>query len=705
MEKLWQGIRRKARLIAASLAAWALLILAAHALKLFEPLPLERAATTSHIVVDREGQLLRAFAASDGRWRLDADPASVSPHYLDILFAFEDKRYYDHPGVDPLAMMRAVWQAVTHGDIISGGSTLTMQAARLLRGSPTHSLTAKFQQVADAFRLEWVFTKKEILALYLKLAPYGGNLEGVRAASLAYFGKEPLRLNVAEAATLVAIPQSPEFRRPDRNPAAVRIARNRVLDRALAEGVISAADAAWAKAQPVPKSRREFPMLAAHLSARFVAAHPGETVIGTTLNRTLQDSAEAITRRHAEAQGRKLSIAAIILDHRTGEVLAHVGSPGYLDSERLGAIDMTAAVRSPGSALKPFIYGLAFENGLAHPETLIEDRPARFEDYAPANFDKIYRGTLSIREALQLSLNVPAVKVLAEVSPARLSARFRDAGVPLDMPRNLTVALGGTGLTLENLAMLYTALPRGGRPVPLVYLGDAAARSAATQPAGLSEAPLLQPTAAWYVLDILRGSPPPANASGGGIAFKTGTSYGYRDAWAVGFDGAHLVAVWLGRADATSVPGLMGLQIAAPAVFDLFAAISPRRTPFPAAPDGVLAATRASDLPPPLRRFREPLPATATADSHPAQQPLRIAFPPRGAEIAIADQPVTSDGAILPLKAEGGTLPLTWLIDGKPLPAAPHRRETVWAVKGQGFVQVTVVDADGRSDRSEVRLR
>lgn len=695
-------------MVAGSLAALALLIAAGYALRLHEPLPLDRAAMTSRMVLDREGNLLRAFVAEDGRWRLDIEPDAVSQHYLDILLAFEDKRFYDHPGVDPLAFLRAAWQSLRHGDIVSGASTITMQVARLLRGAPTRSLSAKIQQVVDAFRLEWVLTKREILALYLKLAPFGGNLEGVRAASLAYFGKEPVRLNIAEAATLVAIPQSPEVRRPDRNPDAVRQARNRVLERALDAGVIGKADAVWASAQEVPHVRHDFPMFAAHLGARLAAANPGNGVIRTTLNRTLQESAEAITRRHVEALGRKLSVAALILDHRNGEVLAHVGSPGYLDAERLGAIDMTAAVRSPGSALKPFIYGLAFENGLAHPETLIEDRPARFEDYAPSNFDRTWRGTVSIREALQLSLNVPAVKVLAEVGPARLAARFRDAGLSVEMPRNLTVALGGTGLTLEELAALYTALPRGGTPVRLRYLaeengcGKTSTASASAREVGQ----LLQPVSAWYVLDILKDTPPPPHASGGGIAFKTGTSYGYRDAWAVGFDGAHLVAVWVGRADATSVPGLMGLQAAAPIVFELFAALSPRRVPLPSSPEGAIHASSASGLPPPLRRFHENAGhPVASASASPAQQPLRISFPPRGAEIEIASQPVTGDGIALPLKAEGGTLPLTWLVNGRPLPSRAHRREAIWTASGPGFVQVTVVDADGRSDRSEVRLR
>ena len=256
-------------------------------------------------------------------------------------------------------------------------------------------------------------------------------------------------------------------------------ARNRVIRRAAAAHVVSEADAKAAMAQAAPHGRREFPALAPHLSERLIAAVPNEPAIATTIDGKLQQAAEQITRRNAELFGEKLSIAALIVDNRTGEVLAHVGSAGYFDDTRLGAIDMTAAIRSPGSALKPFIYGIAFEDGLAHPETLIEDRPVRFDTYAPVNFDNSFHGTVTVRAALQLSLNVPAVKILNEVSPVKLAGRFRDAGMPFEVPRNLTVALGGVGLSLENLTGLYVALARGGSVIPLRYRKDGAAAALA----------------------------------------------------------------------------------------------------------------------------------------------------------------------------------------------------------------------------------
>ncbi len=545
--------------------------------------------------------------------------------------------------------------------------------------------------------MEWTLSKRQILSLYLKLAPYGGNLEGVRAASLAYFGKEPQRLSIAEAALLVTIPQSPEVRRPDRGYESLVNGRNRVIRRAAAAGAISRADAKAALDQAVPRGRRDFPAFAPHISERLTAALPNQFAIATTIDRNLQEAAETITRRNAQSFGEKISIAAMVVNNRTGEVLAHVGSAGYFDDTRLGAIDMTAAVRSPGSALKPFIYGLAFEDGLAHPETLIEDRPVRFDGYAPVNFDNVFHGTVTVRTALQLSLNVPAVKMLNEVGPVKLAARFRQAGMPFVVPRNLTVALGGAGLTLENLTTLYLGLARGGSVIALRYQKERG-------PVWGSDEPpvLLQPAAAWYVADILRGAPVPPNVTPGAVAFKTGTSYGFRDAWAAGFDGDYTIAVWAGRPDASATPGLVGLRVAAPVLFELFSAIGPRRAPFTAAPPNIIGTRKTADLPPPLRVFREQKREASNGPGH--EQALHIAFPPPNSDVEVASQEGQAAKLPVALKAEGGTLPLTWLVDGVPLASSPHRRDAFLKPPGPGFVQITVVDAEGHSDRTQVRL-
>jgi penicillin-binding protein 1C len=660
------------------------------------PLPLEVAHDLSVTVLDRNGALLRAYTAADGRWRLPLEPAQVDRRYLAMLIGFEDKRFYTHHGVDPWAIGRAAWQLARHGRIISGGSTLTMQVARLLLGEHRRTAAGKFRQALTALSLERRLSKQEILRLYLRLAPFGGNLEGARAASLAYFGKEAGRLSLAEAALLVALPQAPELRRPDRSPAAALRARNRVLAQAAARQIIPAEDARRAMAEPMPVSRRDFPQLAPHLADAEVQRDKARLVHELTLDARVQANLERLVEEHAQTQPGRLSAALIAVDHRTGEVLAQVGSPGYLDGDRFGALDMTSAVRSPGSTLKPLIYGLAFEAGLAHPQTLIEDRPVRFGTYVPKNFDQDWHGTVTVRTALAQSLNIPAVKVLDTLGPGRLYGRLKQLGATPVLPKGaepaLAMALGGLGLRLSDLAMLYTALARGGDAVALRW------RRRPAEPRGeLPPQRLLTPVAAWYVTDILRHAPAPANARPGQIAYKTGTSYGFRDAWAVGYDGRHTVAVWVGRPDGTATPGLAGRVAAAPLLFDAFARLSPQRTPLPPAPPGALRLATA-ELPPPLQRFGNAEEQDAGAYLDP---PVQIAFPPDRAELAFED----IDGGGIAVKAQGGALPLVWLRDGVPLASDAGKRETEVLVSGRGFFTLTVIDAKGRDDRVTVRVK
>jgi penicillin-binding protein 1C len=662
------------------------------------PLPLSRAESASVTVLDRNDRLLRAYTTADGRWRLPVEVKDVDPRYLAMLIALEDKRFRSHRGVDPWAVGRAAWQFVGHQRIISGGSTITMQVARLLQGEHERTGAGKIRQSLRALELERRLTKDAILRLYLRLAPFGGNLEGVRAASLAYFGKEPRRLSLAEAALLVALPQSPETRRPDRSTEAARRARNRVLDRAAEAGVISRDDALRAKADRMPTVRREFPMLAPHLADAEVEQNKARLVHRLTLDWAAQASLEQLVREQAATMGGRLSAALKVVDHHTGEVIAHVGSPGYLDDGRFGAVDMTDAVRSPGSTLKPLIYGLAFEAGLAHPETLIEDRPVRFGLYTPKNFDQDWHGTVTIRMALAQSLNIPAVKVLDALGPSKLYGRLQQTGLNPVLPKGaeptLAIALGGLGLKLSDLAALYAGLARGGEPIALTHRRGGAEPLKA--PAGNQR--LLSQVAAWYVADILRNAPAPANAKPGQIAYKTGTSYGFRDAWAVGFDGRHTIAVWVGRPDAAATPGLSGRIAAAPILFDAFARLASRRVPLPSAPTGALL-TAGSDLPPPLKRFRDG--SAETASDRFLEPAVQIAFPPDRAEIEVDDG---ETGSVV-VKAEGGALPLTWLVDGVPIDSDPARREAEVTAAGRGFHKLSVIDARGRADRVTIRLK
>src|SRR5260221_11466789 len=350
---------------------------------------------------------------ADGRWRLPVDAkTAVDPGYLKLLRAYEDRRFRAHGGIDPLALGRAALQLVTSGHIVSGGSTITMQLARLMEPRRERSVYAKLRQMVRAVQIERQLGKDQILDLYLALAPFGGNLEGIRAASIAYFGREPKRLSLAEAALLVALPQSPETRRLDRYPEVARAARDRVLDRMVEEHRVSHEDAIQARAVTVPRLRKPMPILAPHSSDAAIAIVKDAPVIKLTLDATLQKTLEALARDRAIAQGPNISIGMIAIDNESGDVLARVGSSDYFDDRRAGQVDMTRAVRSPGSTLKPFIYGLAFEDGFVHPDSLIDDRPIRFGSYAPENFDMTFQGTVPIRKALQLSLNLPAIALL-----------------------------------------------------------------------------------------------------------------------------------------------------------------------------------------------------------------------------------------------------------------------------------------------------
>ena len=663
-------------------------------LKAFGPAPLGRDLEVSTLVLDRNGKLLRAYLTSEGRWRLPATRDQVDPRYLDALLTYEDKRFYHHRGVDPLAMTRAAFQLVTHGRIVSGGSTLTMQVARLLEPRQERSLDAKLRQAVRALQLEQALSKDEILGLYLTLAPYGGNLEGIRAASLAYFGKEPRRLTLGEAALLVALPQSPEFRRPDRFPAAAKPARDRVLDRIASHGLFSNAEIERAKKEPVPRARNPMPLLAPHAADQAASASPTERVLQLTIDGGLQRTLEILAHDRAVALGPSMSVAIVVVDNATGEVLARVASPDYFDERRAGQVDLTEAVRSPGSALKPFIYGLGFEDGLIHPETLIEDRPIRYGGYHPENFDLTFQGTVTVRRALQQSLNVPAVAVLQEVGPSRLIARLAQAGVPLVLPKRevapgLALGLGGVGVRLTDLTMLYAGLARQGTVAPLV------------ERFGSPPSPpkrLIEPVAAWYVASVLIGTPPPENAAGGRIAFKTGTSYGYRDAWAVGFDGKRTIGVWAGRPDGAPVPGLAGRVTAAPILFDAFARLGQQFEPLPPAPKGVLIASTAK-LPPPLQRF-----ASREAAGEAMAPKVHIVFPPDGASLELSAAKGAAPDPIA-IKITGGTPPLNVLLNGMPIAAKRSARTLFFEPDGPGFVRLTVTDANGAVDSVSVRLQ
>ena len=660
------------------------------------PLPFEQTRHISTTIVDRNGKLLRAFAMADGRWRLPAQVKDVDPGYLNLLLNYEDRRFRSHVGVDPLALGRAAVQLGTRGHIVSGGSTITMQVARLMEPRQERSVAAKFRQMVRAVQLEQKLTKDQILDLYLTLAPFGGNLEGVRAASFAYFGKEPKRLSLAESALLVALPQSPETRRLDRHPDVARAARDRVLSRMVEDGRVSIDDATHAKLEPVPRLRKPMPLLAPHSTDQSLAIMKDTPRIQLTLDSTIQKTLESLAKDRALALGPDVSVGILAVDNESGDVLAHVGSPDYFDTRRAGQVDMTRAVRSPGSTLKPFIYGLAFEDGFVHPESLIEDRPIRYGSYAPENFDMTFQGTVTVRKALQMSLNVPAIALLDRVGSSRLTARIKQAGANLILPRDetpgLAMGLGGVGITLNDLVRLYSGLPRQGETVALreIVRPDDKAEPETRR--------LLDPSAAWLVGNVLMGTPPPDNAPHNRLAFKTGTSYGYRDAWSVGFDGRMTIGVWVGRPDGAPVPGLMGRTAAAPILFDAFARTGKLPMQLAKAPKGTLMASNAK-LPLPLRRFRPAGDFIRTG----SEQALRIQFPLNGSRIDAYGGDASQSA--MPVRVAGGVLPLTMLVNGVAVGSIDSRRQRLVEPPGPGFVRLTVMDATGAADTVVVRIQ
>lgn len=563
--------RRRAELFIAGL------LTAVLALDLACPLPTPASDSSTLTVLAADGTPLRAWPGDDGAQRHPTTPEAVSPHYVEALLHYEDHWFRWHPGVNPAALARAAWQWARHGRIVSGGSTLTMQVARLLDDKAAgRSIPAKLRQIARALQLELHLSKREILALYLNLAPMGGPLQGVETASRAYLGKGASDLSKAEAALLVALPQSPTRLRPDRAVQAAQKARDKVLTRMQTLGVWSAADVADAKLErvfaPPLRARWLAPLAAERLRQDAKRSGRAAAVIQTTLDAGLQARLEQLLTDRLNSLPDTVSLAALVVDNRSMEVRGYVGSADFTDARRGAHVDMVRAKRSPGSTLKPFLYGMALDEGLIHSESLLIDAPQNFGGYAPGNFQADFSGPVSVAEALQRSLNVPAVDLLERLGPERFAGRLRHAGLRLRMPANaapnLSLILGGGSTSLEELLGAYTALARGG----------IAARPRLTPDEPLKEARLMSEGAAFIVREILEsGGRPgsPFRESAQRVAWKTGTSFGFRDAWALGVTDRYTFGVWIGRPDGTPNPGHFGANSAAPLLRDLAAALGP----------------------------------------------------------------------------------------------------------------------------------
>ncbi len=655
------------------------------------PPPLDRAGRLSGVIMDRRGAVLRVFPVDDGKWRMQAHLDQIDPDFIEALLRYEDKRFMSHGGVDFASMLRATGSLASAGRVVSGGSTITMQTARLLEPRP-RNVGSKLIEAIRAWQLEERLSKEQILELYLTLAPYGGNLEGVRAASWAYFGREPDNLSPDQIAMLIALPQSPEARRPDLKPQAAIVARERVLNRLADEGLFARDLAKESAEYPAPK-RRDFPTVAWHASEEALSRAKAPDNIRTTLDLNLQKEVEDLATRSAGPARDGVQVAIMVVDVASREVRAVAGSANRTTAG--GWIDLTNRPRSPGSTLKPFIYGLAFDDGVAAPDTRIADAPRRFSSYRPDNFDRAFRGDVTVAQALQHSLNIPAVSALDAVGAQRFAAALAFAGADLSMPLSgdddagLAIALGGAGLTVRELALLYAALGDKGRALPLNWLQSESELALKTKTPSTQ---IMSAQSARQIVDILAAAPAPPGRMPAQltqdapvIAAKTGTSYGFRDAWAAGTGNGFVVVVWIGRADSAPRPGVTGREAALPVLFEVYDMISrilPKRNSGP--------SLREEDP-------GDHLPPSALARFERENVPPQILFPPDGAE-------VWKDGehTSFVLAAEGHGQ-LAWYVDGKQL-GRNVAGDTVWRPGMAGFFTVSVVDEGGLSTKARVRI-
>lgn len=568
MIKIKLGIKTKKLAIIFVLASFVLFIAFITA-DYIAPLP-ESQHKFSTVVLAEDQTPLRAFPDKNGVWRYPVTAADVSPKYIQALMGYEDRWFYYHPGVNPLALCRAFAQMIRYGKPVSGGSTITMQVARLL-DPHSKDLAGKLKQMFRALQLEWHLSKAEILDMYLNVAPFGGPIEGVQAASFTYLGKSAQQLTYAEAALLAVLPQSPTRFRPDRHPDRAKKARDKVLKRLDKFNIWPKDEISDAFAEDIPMQNNSRPKTAALLAHRLINKKGGYVgKIETTIDFNLQVSLEEQLKTYISQLPAKTSAAILVVENKTMQARAYVGSADYSDGSRFGYVDMVTSMRSPGSTLKPFLYGLAMDDGLIHSSSLLQDVPLSFNGYRPQNFLGGYNGAVSVSSALQKSLNIPAVQVLKHYGENRFVDNLKNSGLKLKIPGNgkpnLAVILGGIATNLETLVGTYTALGNNGLAGKVIYQQNEKSKSRR----------ILSPESAWIIKKILEDNERPGindsvlfRSNSRKVAWKTGTSYGHRDSWAVGVTDQYTIGVWIGRPDSTPQPGQYGAVTAAPLLFNI----------------------------------------------------------------------------------------------------------------------------------------
>lgn len=542
------------------------------------PLPQEKLdPPSSTLLLDKDGSLLRAFLAPDEMWRLRVESDEISPLLKEATLAYEDRHFRYHPGVNPISILRAAVANVRAGKIVQGGSTITMQVARLIEPKE-RTVGGKLVEVWRALQLEAHYSKDEILTFYFNLAPYGGNLVGVGAAARVYFNKPPERLSPGEAALLAAIPNSPNRNRPDIPTSKATIARDKVLRLMRNRGVVSEAVLTQATAESVPVRRFELPFEAPHLAEYLRGKYQGAEQLESTIDRNLQQLAETKLQEFLRPlAGRGISNGAVvIIDNRNQAVRAMVGSQEFFAASGAGQVNGAMALRSPGSALKPFVYALALGSGAASPRSLLYDVPVDYAGYTPVNYDERFNGAVTVEDALIRSLNVPAVNMTAKLGGETFYAALKQGGITsLNKPWSkygLPLALGGCEVSLLELTNLYATLANGGVYRPYRLLN--------TEPESEGKV-IFNDGAAYIVTEILSQLRRPelptvwdAATNMPKVAWKTGTSLGKRDAWSIGYTPAYTVGVWVGNFDGKGNPSIVGAEVAGPILFSMFAALA-----------------------------------------------------------------------------------------------------------------------------------
>lgn len=632
-----------------------------------------------------KGQLLHVFQTKDDKWRLQARFKDIDPLYIKMLLAREDRFFWSHYGVNPIAFVRAGYQFISQGKIISGGSTLTMQVARLLEPRP-RTVKSKFLQILRAFQLERRYSKEEILEIYLTLAPYGSNLEGIRSASIAYFGKPPLHLMASESALLIALPQTPRLWKRTGFLPATQKARNRVLTRMFEIGLIDGHTYQLACKDPLPDSRFALPREMPHVARRLCLEPQSPTVSYCSLRPNLQKSLESIAQKTVKLLPPGVNIALLVVHHPSHQIISYVGSTDFFDHSRQGQVDFIRAYRSPGSTLKPFIYGLGFDYGLLKPNSYVLDDRHRFGSYLPDNFDKTFYGMVTVSEALNWSLNIPVVELLSEIGPQRFLGVLEEAGVkpkfsdPHAAP-GLSLALGGVGMTLEQLVTLYASLPQKGQIIPLSLRFEKSSH----QPYQL-----LSSKSAEKLTEILSQTLTDQVEQDIDVAVKTGTSYGHRDAWALGYNGEYVVGVWIGRPDGSPFGIGTGRTLAVPVLEQAFRFLPTTKKLYIAIPQkgGIK-----------LRDIQE---VSFAKNKKLHKQLPQMLFPVHGTVIESFTQG-TSKPIIF--NAMGGKRPYTWLVDGMPFVTHVWTSKTSWKPEKPGFYKICLLDAQGESKSANIEVQ